>query len=79
MTNWIPVTERLPKIGERVLASYKSGDVVTAYRESDDEEKGWVDECQDLIVGTAESSPQWQIVAWMPLSAPYRPIEEDVW
>lgn len=72
MTDWIPVSRELPKIGGRVLASYKSGDVVTAYRESDDEEKGWVDECQDLIVGTAESSPQWQIVAWMPLPEPYK-------
>lgn len=56
-TQWIPVSERLPDIGERVLISKVNGHIDIDYV---DEEKHWHWVFDDWVV------------AWKPLPEPYK-------
>lgn len=72
MTNWIPVTERLPEIGEYALVTTNQRVLIAVIVENIDSTLSWIlpyqfDDCPE------------EIYAWMPLPEPYRPIEEDVW
>lgn len=57
ITQWIPVSERLPDIGERVLISKVNGHIDIDYV---DEEKHWRWVFDDWVV------------AWKPLPEPYK-------
>ena len=71
---WIPVTERMPDIGELVLITQNRGDgdktVETAYLTSDGP--------NDLYwsTGLFKSRETDEVLAWMPLPKPYEPKTE---
>ena len=70
MTNWIPVTERLPEHGEDVLVTLKQYTHVIPVTYIASPEK-WE--------GTFYDYASDDVLAWMDLPPVYRPIEEDVW
>lgn len=65
---WIPVEERLPEYGKKVLAYGKSGEIDIASLYSRDKHM-W-------LVGSM-CSVAFDIVAWRTLPAPYRPERRD--
>ena len=64
MSEWIPVTERLPK--EEVLCCNIRGDMLIGYVGED--EYGYMAEGDGVILE--------EVVAWMPLPKPYEVKEE---
>ena len=69
MTNWIPVTEKLPEDNRPVLMTEK-GRTWPVRGYYDDNFDCWFTETRAITEG---------ITAWMELPPVYRPIEEDVW
>ena len=65
---WIPVEERLPEYGKKVLAYGKSGEIDIASLYSRDKHM-W-------LVGSM-CSVAFDIIAWRTLPAPYRPERRD--
>lgn len=61
-TEWIPVTERLPELGQMVLVTYADGDVETNERMT----------LKNLEVWKYGGN----VVAWMPLPIPYKGDEK---
>ena len=71
---WVPVTERLPKLGEYVLISFSNFTLLCIGRYDEDEKGGaWFngDETESLV------SQDMYVNAWMPLPKPYRSEEEE--
>lgn len=71
---WIPVTERLPELGEYLLISFSNFSVPAIGRYDEDEEDGaWFigDETESLV------SQDMFVNAWMPLPEPYRAEVEE--
>lgn len=62
MTDWIPVSERLPNIGERVLVSYDTYDELDLIDITHYDKYGF-------LIGTVN--------AWMPLPEPYHGGDEN--
>lgn len=60
---WIPVTERLPEQGARVLTCSKDGDI-------------WVND-YNPIAPTAWAIEPWAVIAWMPLPKTYKERLEE--
>lgn len=60
-TSWIPVTERLPKIGQRILVTYNQEDEVKI----------------DITNYTKRGFLLSVVKAWMPLPEPYKAESED--
>lgn len=60
--DWIPVTERLPETGQRVIVTYETFDEGLQVRETVYDKYGFL--CGHGI-------------AWMPLPAPYKTESED--
>ena len=79
-TRWIPVSERLPKSDEDVLACYLQGRMEVVYYHIDDtyyptqyedlNETGWFNENDD---------PTDEPIAWMPLPETYNAESEEVY
>ena len=65
---WIPVEERLPEYGKKVLAYGKSGEIDIASLYSRDKHM-W-------LVGSM-CSVAFDIIAWHPLLEPYRPERSE--
>lgn len=71
---WVPVTERLPKLGEYVLISFSNFTLPCIGRYDEDEKGGaWFngDETESLV------SQDMYVNAWMPLPEPYRAEVEE--
>ena len=70
---WIPVSERLPEDFETVIASTDNGTVYPEARYS--KEKGW----EWAYESGAEiwMEIECDVVAWMPLPAPFEPQESE--
>ena len=71
---WIPVTERLPELGEYVLISFSNFTLPCIGRYDEDEKGGaWFngDETESLV------SQDMYVNAWMPLPELYRPEVEE--
>ena len=60
-SKWIPVSERLPKIGKRVLVTYNQEDKLKVDTTTLDR--------HGFLIGV--------VTAWMPLPAPYEPQESE--
>ena len=58
---WIPVTERLPKDGERVLITHKNG---VSF--------GWYNGSYWERGAPANHRPLQNVIAWMPLPEPWQ-------
>ena len=65
---WVPVEERLPEYGKKVLAYGKRGEIDIASLYSRDKHM-W-------LVGSM-CSVAFDIIAWRPLPEPYRPERRD--
>ena len=69
---WIPVTERLPEIPKKVIATRRTKNgavrVIKASYIPSDDEGVWVSECGTDATG---------IIAWMPMPEPYKEDEHD--
>ena len=63
MPQWIPISERLPKLDEAVLATTEWNDITIAWRTGID--KWYIHE------GNTNSTAD-DLIAWMPLPEPYR-------
>ena len=59
--NWIPVSERLPNIGQRVLVTYNQEDKLKVDTTIFDK--------HGFLIGI--------VTAWMPLPTPYEPQESE--
>ena len=70
-SRWIPVTERLPEIGKKVLVLAYSNDVLTARMQKQTENGYPVFECNGIFLEMAKPG---RITYWMPLPTP--PKEE---
>lgn len=76
LTGWIPVTERLPEIGENefypdVIITDKNGVVeIAIYNEQDEE---WY----VMDIYSEEYEVKKDVVAWQPLPEPYKPEEKQ--
>lgn len=71
---WIPVTERLPEEDNWLGCSWGqfSSDVLVSILNSDDED-AWLDISHTIDGEWALELPRYcEIIAWMPLPAPYR-------
>lgn len=71
---WVPVTERLPKLGEYVLISFSNFTLPCIGRYDEDEKGGaWFngDETESLV------SQDMYVNAWMPLPGVYRAEVEE--
>lgn len=68
---WIPVTERLPNVGEKVLVLAYANDVLTARMRKQAENGYPVFECNGIFLEMAKPG---RITHWMPLPQP--PKEE---
>ena len=71
---WVPVTERLPELGEYVLISFSNFTHPCIGRYDEDEKGGaWFngDETESLV------SQDMYVNAWMPLPEPYRAEVEE--
>ena len=68
MSEWIPVSERLPEYRETVLVSTSWGDVEVAARDAIKEDG--TDDFWDLFLDDSIVKPE-QVCAWMPFPKPY--------
>ena len=64
---WIPCTERLPKLGEKVLASTRKTCFVQVYKGIYSEPTRWAWEHRSIK----------KIIAWMPLPEPYKETDDE--
>lgn len=69
-TRWIPVSEKMPPIAQRVLVSATNGEVFIARYHSFDK---WTFEPTGISYAYKKDS----IVAWMPLPQPYKAESEE--
>lgn len=76
---WIPCSERLPEVGTYVLVSKKSlgfrsnlPNVCTAHRSRDP--RSGKEEWNDMLFGKLDDD---DVLAWMPLPAPYQAERRD--
>ena len=75
MSEWIPVTERLPENGAYVLVCLKKGIIFTAHRfTSKDGSGGWSD---DVAWWVDDIETERAPIAWMPLPEPYKEDKDD--
>ena len=65
--DWIPCSERLPKIGEKVLASTKKTVFTQVYKGIYSDPCRWVWEKNSIK----------KIVAWMPLPEPWKGADDE--
>ena len=76
MSNWIPVSERLPSIGVRVLTCDRDGFIEPARRYEPKVNgihySGWEDDDGFFLEINEPKSGVYDIIAWMPLPEPYK-------
>lgn len=75
MSEWIPVSERLPQIGEQVFVTVEGCDNGKLFVRGVDmalfiKEKGYIDGF-DTVNDWIEYG-EWRITAWMPVPSPWK-------
>lgn len=72
---WIPVEERLPEEKKSVLVQWEKYDrhlnVTLTYLDV-----MWLEDEEDVVFETINGIPNGRVIAWCPLSEPYRPEPE---
>lgn len=67
ISQWIPVSERLPQDNSDVLVCAEDGQVLI----------GWLDGENDWWICSELADDYKSVIAWMPLPEPYKEIEDD--
>lgn len=68
MSEWIPVSERLPEIEKAIIISCVGLQVYTGFRSNTE---GYYYTHQDSYIESKN------VIAWMPLPEPYKEVEND--